>query len=103
MPITKDLLDRLLQEYEKPEELPGADGLLDQLTKALVERALEGGMTHHPGYQKHDSLGDHRGNSRNGSTAKTIESKRGQTSIEVPPEPQFNFRAAAYQKESDAL
>ncbi len=42
MPITKDLLDQLLQEYEKPEDLLGDDGLLHQLTKALVERALEG-------------------------------------------------------------
>jgi len=39
MPITKDLLDQLLQEYEKLEDLLGGDGLLHQLTKALVERA----------------------------------------------------------------
>jgi transposase-like protein len=50
MPITKELLDQLLQEYEKPEDLLGDDGVLHQLTKALVERALEGEMTHHLGY-----------------------------------------------------
>ncbi len=42
MPITKDLLDQLLQEYEQPEDLLGDQGILQQLTKALVERALEG-------------------------------------------------------------
>ena len=47
MPITKDLLDQLLNEYEKPEDLLGDQGLLQQLTKALVERALEGELTHH--------------------------------------------------------
>ncbi len=84
MPITKDLLDQLLQEYEQPEDLLGDQGILQQLTKALVERALEGEMTHHRGYQKHDAVGDHRGNSRNGTSTKTIKSKRGQTLIEVP-------------------
>ena len=53
MPITEKLLDELLNEYEKPEDLLGDDGLLHQLTKALVERALEGEMTHHLGYRKH--------------------------------------------------
>ncbi len=95
MPITKDLLDQLLNEYEKPEDLLGDQGILQQLTKALVERALEGEPTHHLGYQKHDLTGNNSGNSRNGTTPKTIRSKRGQTEIEVPRdrnstfEPQF--------------
>ncbi len=46
MPITKDLLDQLLNEYEKPEDLLGDQGILQQLTKALVERALKGELTH---------------------------------------------------------
>ena len=58
MPIRQELLDELLKEYEKPDDLLGDDGLLQQLTKALVERALEGEMTHHPGYKKHDVVGD---------------------------------------------
>lgn len=86
MPIRQELLDELLHEYEKPEDLLGDDGLLQQLTKALVERALEGEMTHHRGYRKHEAVGDHTGNSRNGTSPKTIKSKRGQTSIEVPPD-----------------
>ena len=61
-PIRPELLDELLKDYEKPEDLLGQDGLLQQLTKALVERALDGELTHHLGYEKHDSAGDNSGN-----------------------------------------
>jgi hypothetical protein len=40
-PIRPELLDELLKDYQKPEDLLGQDGLLQQLTKALVERALD--------------------------------------------------------------
>ena len=42
MPIKQELLDEILKDYEKPEDLLGDNGLLQQLTKALVERALDG-------------------------------------------------------------
>jgi transposase-like protein len=41
--------DELLKDYQKPEDLLGQDGLLQHLTKALVERALDGELTHHLG------------------------------------------------------
>ena len=41
-PIRPELLDELLKDYQKPDDLLGQDGLLQQLTKALVERALDG-------------------------------------------------------------
>lgn len=41
MPITPEVLDQILKDYEKPEDLLGDNGLLQQLAKALVERALE--------------------------------------------------------------
>ncbi|HUW29290.1 MAG TPA: IS256 family transposase, partial [Sulfuriferula sp.] len=41
MTVSNELLDSLLADYKKPEDLIGADGLLKQLTKKLVERALE--------------------------------------------------------------
>ncbi len=103
MPITPELLDELLQEYQQPEDLLGDDGLLHQLTKALVERALEGEMTHHLGYKKHSSAGDHTGNSRNGTTPKTIKGKRGQSSIAVPHGQKLDLRAATDQEESDSF
>ena len=40
-PITDELLDQLLANYQNPEDLIGADGILKQLTKKLVERALD--------------------------------------------------------------
>lgn len=49
MTITRAVLDELLKEYKKPEDLLGEKGLLKELTKALVERALEGELTHHLG------------------------------------------------------
>lgn len=42
-PITDELLDQLLANYQKPEDLIGADGILKQLTKKLVERARDPG------------------------------------------------------------
>lgn len=63
MPFTPDLLDQLLKDYKTPDDLLGHDGLLQQLTKALVERALEGELTHPcrlrkacSGRQKHRQL-----------------------------------------------
>ena len=51
-PITDALLDQLLANYQKPEDLIGADGILKQLTKKLVERALDAEMTHHLGHDR---------------------------------------------------
>ncbi len=84
MPVTPELLDQLLKDYQSPDDLLGADGLLQQLTKALVERALQGELTHHLGYAKHAPEGKNTGNSRNGTSSKTIKGKRGQVDIEVP-------------------
>jgi putative transposase len=72
MALDKDLIDKLLGDYQKPEDLIGENGLLKQLTKALVERALNAEMTHHLGYEKNDPEGRKSGNSRNGSGRKTL-------------------------------
>ena len=50
--ITPELLDQLLANYEKPEDLTGADGLFKQLKKALIERALGAELSDHLGYEK---------------------------------------------------
>lgn len=52
MPINPELLDELLKEYKSPDDMFGSDGLLQQLTKALVERAMQAELTHHLGYEK---------------------------------------------------
>src|SRR5215210_1260135 len=84
MPINPELLDELLKEYKSPDDMFGSDGLLQQLTKALLERAMQAELTHHLGYDKNSPEGKNTGNSRNGSFPKTIKGKRGQVQIDVP-------------------
>ena len=91
MAITPQLIDELLQDYQTPDDLLGQDGLLQQLTKALVERALQGELTHHLGYDKHAPEGKNSGNSRNGTSTKTVQDKRGQMQIEVPRDRNSEF------------
>ncbi len=98
MPITNEVLDEILKDYEKPEDLLSQDGLLQQLTKALLERALNGELTHHLGYEKHDPAGNNSGNSRNGTTPKVIKGKRGQVQIEVPRDRNGEFEPQLVKK-----
>jgi putative transposase len=72
MVISPKLIDEILKDYNSPDDLLGDNGLLQQLTKALLERALQGELTHHLGYEKHSPKANNSGNSRNGSTAKTL-------------------------------
>src|ERR1700680_4563556 len=76
--ITPELLDQLLANYEKPEDLTGDDGLFKQLKKALIERALGAELTEHLGYEKGDPAGRGSGNSRNGTSPKTILTEDGE-------------------------
>ena len=82
--ITSELLDQLLANYEKPEDLTGEDGLFKQLKKALIERALGAELTEHLGYENGDPAGRGSGNSRNGTSAKTILIEDGEIDIAVP-------------------
>src|SRR5436305_1345298 len=82
--ITPELLDQLLANYEKPEDLTGEDGLFKQLKKALIERALGAELTEHLGYEKGDPTGRGSGNSRNGTSAKRILTEEGELEIAVP-------------------
>ena len=91
MEMDKGLIDKLLAEYEKPEDLIGENGLLKQLTKALVERALQAELTTHLGYEKHDPEGHNSGNSRNGSSSKRLKGEFGTVEIEVPRDRQASF------------
>ncbi|ECG8572667.1 hypothetical protein FNI38_10790 [Salmonella enterica subsp. diarizonae] len=81
MPISNELIDELLKDCHSPEDLLGESGLLKQLTRKLAERALEAEMSMHPGYTKHDPVGNNSGNSRNGTSAKTVRSQEGELEI----------------------
>lgn len=52
MEIRKEILDELIGDYRDPEDLIGENGLLKQLTKALLERAMEAELTHELGYAR---------------------------------------------------
>src|SRR4051812_19168837 len=69
-PFSDEVLDQILANYTKPEDLTGKDGILKQLTARLVERALQSEMSEHLGYEKHDPKGRGTPNSRNGTSAK---------------------------------
>jgi hypothetical protein len=71
--------------------LTGEGGLLAQLTKRLVESALEGEITDHLGYERHDVVGRDGGNSRNGHRAKTVLTEVGPVEIEVPRDRDGSF------------
>jgi putative transposase len=76
MTIKVELLDELLINYQKPEDILGDNGILKQLTKALLEQALQGETTHHLGYPKNAVEGNDPGNSRN-SKSKTTNDMHG--------------------------
>jgi len=82
--ITAELLDQLLANYQKPEDLTGENGLFKQLKKALIERALGAELTEHLGYAKGDPAGRGSGNSRNGVSSKTVLTEDGEVEIAVP-------------------
>jgi len=84
MTIDNELIDNLLKDYQKPEDLIGENGLLKQLTKQLLERAMAAELTEHVGYEKHDVAGHHSGNSRNGKSTKTLKGSFGRLPIAVP-------------------
>lgn len=84
MAIKEELLDELMKDYEKPEDLIGENGLLKDLTKRLLEKALQGELTHHLGYPKWSADGKNTGNSRNGKNKKTVKGEFGEMEIEVP-------------------
>jgi putative transposase len=72
-------------------QLTGEGGLLAQLTKRLVESALEGEITDHLGYDRHDAAGRDSGNSRNGHRSKTVLTEIGPVEIDVPRDRDGSF------------
>lgn len=89
--VEPDLIDRLLADYQKPEDLLGENGILKQLTKAIVERALQAELSIHLGHDKHETVINDRGNTRNGSSAKTLKSDFGALPIDIPRDRDGSF------------
>jgi putative transposase len=98
MDIKPEVLDELLKGIKTQDDLAGPNGLLKALTKALVERALEGELTHHLGYEKNDPVGYGNGNSRNGKSRKTLKSEQGEIEIGIPRDRQGSFEPQLVRK-----
>jgi putative transposase len=89
---------------ERGLDITGPDGLLKLLTKTVLETALEEEMTEHLGYDKHDSAGRDRENSRNGTRAKTVISEAaGQVTIDVPRDRDGSFTPVIVKKRQRRL
>jgi putative transposase len=84
MAIDPEMIDKLLAEYKNPEQIMGENGLLKQLTKAVLERALKAELTEHLGYEKHDPVGQGSGNSCNGKSRKQLKGDFGELELETP-------------------
>ena len=91
MTVTNELIDSLLANYKKPEDLIGENGLLKQLTKKLVERALQAEMAEHLGHAKHEMVANPAGNTRNGKSKKTLKGDFGEMPIEIPRDRHGSF------------
>ncbi|WP_420094362.1 IS256 family transposase [Mycobacteroides abscessus] len=100
----RQLAEQLLaQAKEQGVELVGPNGLLNQLTKNVLETALDAEMTEHLGYDKHAPAGHGSGNSRNGSRAKTVFTEIGPVQIEVPRDTNSSFDPVIVRKRQRRL
>jgi putative transposase len=100
----EDLIGQLVaQAREKGLDLVGEGGLLQQLTKRVLESALEGEITDHLGYDKHDPAGKDSGNSRNGHRPKTVTTDVGPVQIAVPRDRGGSFEPQLVKKRQRRL
>ena len=94
-------IDALLKEAKSAgTPIDGVNGLLNQMTKAVLERALQAEMTDHLGYDAGDLAGHGSGNSRNGKSRKTVSTTNGPVEIEVPRDRNASFEPTIVPKRS---
>jgi putative transposase len=91
MVIKDELIDELLKGYKNPEDLLGEEGILKELTRRLVERALEGELTTHLGFEKNDRSLKTKNNYRNGHSQKSLKSDFGPLDLKVPRDRESDF------------
>jgi putative transposase len=89
--IPQALLDHVIAHYKKPADLIGENGMLKQLTKAVIEAALAAEMAEHLGHDRHGSVGNASRNVRNGHSAKTLSGDFGEVEIAVPRDRDASF------------
>src|SRR3954449_9642443 len=96
--ISDEVIDELLAGASSEEEIVGPGGLLAQLTKRLVERAMEVELTDHLGYEPHAEPPGGTGNTRNGSTPKLLITDHGPVPIDTPRDRDGSFEPQIVRK-----
>jgi putative transposase len=96
--LPDEVVDELLAGARTEEEIVGPGGLLSQLTKRLVERALEVELTDHVGYERHQEPPGGAGNTRNGSTPKRLITEHGPVGIDTPRDRDGSFEPKIVRK-----
>jgi putative transposase len=96
--LSDEVIDELLAGARTEEEIVGPGGLLAQLTKRLVERAMEVELTEHLGYEPHAEPPGGTGNARNGSTPKTLITDNGPVPIDTPRDRDGSFQPKIVRK-----
>jgi len=91
MAIKTEILDELLKDCKTQSDIFGEGGVFKELVKSLSERVLEAELTNHLGYDKHAVEGRNSGNSRNGTSVKTIKGEFGETEIAIPRDRSGSF------------
>ena len=89
--VPQALLDHVIANYKKPADLIGENGMLKQLTKAVIEVALAAEMNQHLGHTRYGAVANASGNVRNGQSAKTITGDFGEVEIAVPRDRDASF------------
>ncbi len=96
--ISDEVIDELLAGASTEEEIAGPGGLLAELTKRLVERALEVELTDHVGYEPHQEPPGGAGNTRNGTTPKTLITEHGKVGIDAARDRDGSFEPRIVRK-----
>jgi putative transposase len=96
--LADEVIDELLAGARTEEEIVGPGGVLALLTKRLVERAMSAELTEHLGYEPHQEPPGGVGNTRNGSTAKTLATEHGPVRIETPRDRKGSFEPQIVRK-----
>jgi putative transposase len=91
-----ELLAELMADYKNPEDLIGPNGILKQMTAALVQRAMETELTDHLGYEKNEP--SENSNSRNGYSSKKLKTARGDVQVKIPRDRDCSFEPQIVKK-----
>ena len=96
--LSDEVIDELLAGARTEEEIVGPGGVLARLTKRLVERAMSAELSEHLGYEPHQEPPGGVGNTRNGSTPKTLATEQGPVRIETPRDRKGSFEPQIVRK-----